>query len=189
LPFFAHRFQQALPNKQQLTKQDIHSGMDTVIKYMAGNRHLYGCVDETCSIYNLDHSLKDLESKQQKWSEIQAKVAKLEASARRKAFAMCIAGASVGIAQFGLIAFGTFEYYSWDIMEPVCYLMTFSNFSFGYLFYLSQKRELEMTNIYDILTRRFLEKACRRKGIDLAAHDQLKADIEELSAKLKMLHV
>lgn len=93
---------------------------------------------------------------------------------------MCVAGASVGFAQFGLISFGTFEYLSWDIMEPVCYLMMFSNFSFGYLFYLGAKREFEMDNIMEILTRRSLIKACKRRGIDLVEHEKLQEEINEL---------
>ena len=114
---------------------------------------------------------------QKTWSETQAKIAKLEVGARRKALALCIAGASVGIGQFSIVAFGTFEYLSWDIMEPIAYLMTFSNFTFGYLFYLRAKRDLELSNIYDILTHRFTERACRRNGIDLVKHEQLQADI------------
>jgi hypothetical protein len=37
-------------------------------------------------------------------------------------------------------------------MEPICYLMTFSNFTFAYGFYLSAKKDFEYDNIYDILT-------------------------------------
>ena len=133
----------------------------------------------------IDKAFGDLEQKQAAWAATQAQVAKLEATARSKAFTLCAMGASIGFAQFGLIAFGTFEYFSWDIMEPICYLMTFSNFTFGYLFYLGMKRELEMTNIYDILTRRFLEKACRRKGIDLGKHEQMQIDIKQMTAAIR----
>lgn len=66
---------------------------------------------------------------------------------------------------------GTFEYYSWDIMEPICYLMTFSNFTAGFYFYLTQKKDLELTNFHEILTQRYKEKACRNRGIDLEHHE------------------
>lgn len=103
--------------------------------------------------------------------------------------ALCVAGASIGIGQFGIIAFGTFEYLSWDIMEPIAYLMTFTNFTFGYLFYLRAKRDLELSNIYEILTQRFLEKACRLKGIDLAKQEELQADIKELQTALQRIQI
>ena len=52
-------------------------------------------------------------------------------------------------------------------MEPICYLMTFGNFTFSYFFYLGMKRDLELTNIHDILSYRFTRKVAKRRGIDL----------------------
>lgn len=139
------------------------------------------------SLKRIDRAIAELEKQQAVWAATQAQVAKLEATARTKAFTLCAMGASIGFAQFGLIAFGTFEYFSWDIMEPICYLMTFSNFTFGYLFYLGMKRELEMTNIYEILTRRFLEKACRRRGIDLGKHEEMQNEIKQMTASIRKM--
>ena len=77
------------------------------------------------------------------------------------------AGSFVGVAQFAFIFAGTFHYYCWDIMEPVCYLMTFANFTTGFAFYLKIEEELEMDNLSQILTNRFTLKACKNQGIDL----------------------
>jgi hypothetical protein len=57
--------------------------------------------------------------------------------------------------------------YSWDIMEPICYLMTFGNFTSGYFFYLWQKRDLEITSLFDILVYRMTAKKAKRQGVDL----------------------
>ena len=65
------------------------------------------------------------------------------------------AGSGIGVAQFAFIFWGTFQVYSWDIMEPVCYLMTFGNFTAGFLFYLSMNQDLELANLSEILTKRF----------------------------------
>ena len=67
-------------------------------------------------------------------------------------------GSVTAMAQFSLIFFGTFHYLCWDVMEPVCYLMTFANFTAGYIFYirnLEEGRDLELTNLHDMLTERF----------------------------------
>jgi len=56
-------------------------------------------------------------------------------------------------------------------MEPICYLMTFGNFTFSYFFYLGMKRDLELTNIHEILTYRFQQRAAKRLGIDLKQHE------------------
>jgi len=62
---------------------------------------------------------------------------------------------------------GTFEYYSWDIMEPISYLMMYSNFNLSFLFYLGVKRDLEAVNVHTILQTRFAQKAARKAGIDI----------------------
>jgi len=56
-------------------------------------------------------------------------------------------GSGVGVAQFFFIFYGTFHYLSWDIMEPICYLMTFGNFTAGFMFYLSVEQDLELGNL------------------------------------------
>jgi hypothetical protein len=79
-------------------------------------------------------------------------------------------GSSIPIAQFATIFYGTFELYSWDIMEPICYLMTFSNFTLGFAFYVLNHRELELTSLHEMLTERNVRKRCARNGIDLNKH-------------------
>jgi hypothetical protein len=37
---------------------------------------------------------------------------------------------------------GTFVTHSWDIMEPISYIMMLSNFTVGMLFYAKNKEEL-----------------------------------------------
>lgn len=76
-------------------------------------------------------------------------------------------GSGIVISQFGLIAIGTFELYSWDIMEPINYLMGFTNFTLGFFFYLGMKRDLELTNFHEIMMYRFKAKQAKRTGVDL----------------------
>ena len=106
------------------------------------------------------------------------KIQKIRAQASRKANCICFLGSSIVIGQFYLIFQGTFHYLSWDIMEPVCYLMTLGNFTFGYGFYLAMKgKDLDLTSIHEILTERFTQRACASQGIDLAAHEAMKEEI------------
>ena len=98
---------------------------------------------------------------------------------------ICWLGSSIAISQFGLISLGTFHYLSWDIMEPICYLMTFSNFTFGFGFYLAAKKDLDLTNFFDILTYRFVKSASKRRGICLEEHEERKEEIRRLEEHLK----
>ena len=81
-------------------------------------------------------------------------------------------GSSVLIGQFYFIMAGTFHYLSWDIMEPISYLMMLGNFTFGFWFYLWQKKDLELSSLQDILTYRFAQKKYRRAGIDVDKHER-----------------
>ena len=89
-------------------------------------------------------------------------------------------GGSTLVAQFWVIMYGTFEMYSWDIMEPVSYLMMYANFNLSFLFYLGVKRDLEAENIHTILQTRFAQRAARKAGIDLVELEKLRTEAEEL---------
>lgn len=98
---------------------------------------------------------------------------------------LCFLGSSVVLGQFWVIFYGTFQSLSWDIMEPVCYLMTFGNFTGGFFFYTLMKKDLDLTNIHDIITERFTRSACRSQGIDLDLHEANKAKVLETRDKLR----
>ena len=70
-----------------------------------------------------------------------------------------------------MITLGTFHYLSWDIMEPVSYLMMLGNFTCGFGFYALMKKDLDLESVTDILVYRMTESAARRKGIDFAKHE------------------
>lgn len=72
----------------------------------------------------------------------------------RKATGICFLGSSIVIAQLAFIAAGSFHFSSWDIMEPICYLMTFGNFTSAYFFYLYKKKDLDLENFHEILSFR-----------------------------------
>lgn len=79
-----------------------------------------------------------LENYDTKVEEIE-KIQKLEAQYLKKAaFRGRLAGysiASVLLGELGVIIFGTFFELSWDIMEPISYLMGLSNFTAGFAWY------------------------------------------------------
>ena len=75
---------------------------------------------------------------------------------------------------------GTFIYFSWDIMEPIAYMMLLSNFTFGFFFYNIIKRDLELSTIGDILKTRFANRLYKKKGVDIEKIEKLTAEITEL---------
>lgn len=85
-------------------------------------------------------------------------------------------GGTTLISQFAIIMVGTFHLYSWDIMEPISYLMMYGNFNLSFLFYLGIRRDLEAENIHEILKTRFAQRAAKKAGIDLNELEKMKAE-------------
>jgi len=119
-------------------------------------------------------------------AKTQEQITAIRKTAQRKATSLCVLGWSVAWGQFAFIAGGSFHYYSWDIMEPICYLMTFGNMTAGFAFYLGAKKDLELNSVHESLTERFVRRACDRKNISLS---ELEADIETLKQIEKELSI
>ena len=128
----------------------------------------------------LDQRLTDI-------ANIEMRVKQIEKSASRKATFLMGLGSSVVLGQFGIIFYGTFHVLSWDIMEPVCYLMTLGNFTFGYLYYLLQKKDMEYSNLHELMTLRFTASACAREGICLDELEKMKEEAEQIREELKLI--
>jgi hypothetical protein len=62
---------------------------------------------------------------------------------------------------------GTFVYYSWDVMEPISYVMMLGNFSVGMLFYAAFKKDLQLVTLRQMLASRFAQGIYRRRGLDI----------------------
>ena len=65
-------------------------------------------------------------------------------------------------------------------------MMMLGNFTAGYAFFLKSgaERDLDLTNVHEILTERFTKRKARAAGIDLEKHEAQKEEIEELESLL-----
>lgn len=75
---------------------------------------------------------------------------------------------------------GTFVFYSWDVMEPISYVMMLGNFTVGLLFYAANKEELQLTTLRNMLKARFARGLYRRRGLDIEKVERLQREIVEL---------
>jgi hypothetical protein len=103
----------------------------------------------------------------------------LDKKARWRSKALLTLGSTIIIAEFAGIMAGTFLYLSWDIMEPISYVMMLTNFTFGMLFYAKYKEELELSTLQDMLAGSFAKGLYRRKGIDTTKLEALEREIRE----------
>lgn len=76
-------------------------------------------------------------------SLLSLKLQKIEKKAERRSKLLGVIGSSVLFAELAIVTVGTFSIYSWDIMEPISYIMISGNFvfSFGwFVAYLDNKQ-------------------------------------------------
>ena len=73
-------------------------------------------------------------------------------------------------------------FYSWDIMEPISYLMMFTNFTVGASFYAVNKEEMQLQTLRTMFKKRIAKRMYRKRGIDVNRAEQLEAEILELKS-------
>ncbi|XP_011695225.1 PREDICTED: calcium uniporter protein, mitochondrial [Wasmannia auropunctata] len=89
--------------------------------------------------------------------------------------------------QFGALARLTWWEYSWDIMEPVTYFVTYGTTMMWFIYYLVTRQEYMLP---DVLNRRHLivlHRRARKVGLDLILYNQLKERAYELETTLKII--
>jgi Mitochondrial calcium uniporter len=105
---------------------------------------------------------------------------KLDRKADFRSKALLTLGSTIFMAQFGFIMSGTFVFYSWDVMEPISYIMMLGNFTFGMLFYATYKDELQLVTLRTMLANKFAKGIYRRRGFDIDKLERLEEEIIEL---------
>ena len=75
---------------------------------------------------------------------------------------------------------GTFVHASWDVMEPISYVMMLGNFTVGMLFYALFHKELELKSLHDIFSHWLAKGIYRRKGLNMDKVEELEREITEL---------
>ncbi|KAL0133032.1 hypothetical protein PUN28_000642 [Cardiocondyla obscurior] len=89
--------------------------------------------------------------------------------------------------QFGALARLTWWEYSWDIMEPVTYFVTYGTTMMWFIYYLVTRQEYMLP---DVLNRRHLivlHRRARKAGLDIDLYNQLKNRAYELETTLKII--
>ena len=120
-----------------------------------------------------------------KLMEVNTKKHKIDRRAEKKAQMLLALGSLIMVGQFAFITSGTFVFYSWDIMEPIAYIMMFTNFTTAFLYFNMKKRSMELSNLKGILSERFALKKYKRNGINIKEIQQCEKEIMELKDLLR----
>ncbi|XP_037813504.1 calcium uniporter protein, mitochondrial isoform X1 [Lucilia sericata] len=128
-----------------------------------------------------------LEDLKYKIAPLEREKSELSAQADRKTNIMTWVGLGLMSVQFGILARLTWWEYSWDIMEPVTYFVTYGTAMAMYAYYCITKTEYNMPEVKDRHYLITLYKRAKKKNFDVESYNQLKRQIAEIEYDLRRL--
>ena len=118
-------------------------------------------------------------------SEISEKLIKIDKKARLRSRLMGYFFSTLIMAELGIIGVGTFSVYSWDIMEPISYLMLLSNFTFGFGWYVTFLKQPEFHNPINWYRTKVNRRMQARQGISDEEVQKLINEIMEIKHRIR----
>ncbi|XP_045493331.1 calcium uniporter protein, mitochondrial isoform X2 [Colias croceus] len=111
----------------------------------------------------------------------------LEVETTRKTSVLTWVGLGLMGVQFGVLARLTWWEYSWDIMEPVTYFVTYGTAMALYAYFVLTKQEYVLPDVKDRQHLIILHKKAKKIGLDINHYNQLKDEIDKLQKDLNRL--
>ncbi|CAH0557461.1 unnamed protein product [Brassicogethes aeneus] len=126
-----------------------------------------------------------LETLQQELLPLEEKKAELELVAQRKSNWLSWTGLGLMSVQFGILARLTWWEYSWDIMEPVTYFVTYGTAMAAYAYFVLTKEEYILADVKDRQHLITLHKKSKKLGLDLNQYNLLREQISKVNLDLR----
>ncbi|XP_049866412.1 calcium uniporter protein, mitochondrial isoform X2 [Pectinophora gossypiella] len=112
----------------------------------------------------------------------------LEMETTRRTSALTWIGLGLMGVQFGVLARLTWWEYSWDIMEPVTYFVTYGTAMAAYAYFVLTKQEYVLPDVKDRQHLLTLHKKAKKIGLDINQYNHLKDQVNKLEKDLHRLH-
>uniref|UniRef100_A0A8B9KC80 Calcium uniporter protein n=1 Tax=Astyanax mexicanus TaxID=7994 RepID=A0A8B9KC80_ASTMX len=128
--------------------------------------------------------LEDLNSQLRPLEKVKEELSK---KAERRTTWVLWGGMAYMATQFGILARLTWWEYSWDIMEPVTYFITYGTAMAMYAYFVLTRQEYIYPDARDRQYLLFFHKGVKRTRFDIEKYNQLKDAIAEAELDLKRL--
>ncbi|XP_054582661.1 calcium uniporter regulatory subunit MCUb, mitochondrial isoform X2 [Eptesicus fuscus] len=109
--------------------------------------------------------------------------AKIEARSAAKTSGLLWAGLALLSVQGGALAWLTWWVYSWDIMEPVTYFITFANSMVFFAYFLVTRQDYTYSAIKSRHFLHFFYKKSKQQHFDVVQYNKLKEDLAKRGRK------
>ncbi|XP_032783350.2 calcium uniporter protein, mitochondrial [Daphnia magna] len=141
-----------------------------------------------------EHQLKKERHLMAKLEQLQSQILPLEqkknlvmAGAERKTATMTWIGLALMGVQFGALARLTWWEYSWDIMEPITYFVTYGTSIACFAYYVLTKQEYVLPDVRDREYLLQFHKKAKKVGMNVAEYNRLQNSIAQVENDLKRL--
>ncbi|XP_063922541.1 calcium uniporter protein, mitochondrial isoform X2 [Zophobas morio] len=172
------------PKQERLTTEEVQR-LDDVKKLIS---QLYESMNvKEHQIQKEVELTTQLETLQQEIMPLEEKMLELEQVANRRSNWMAWAGLGLMSVQFGILARLTWWEYSWDIMEPVTYFVTYGTAMAAYAYFVLTREEYILNDVRDRQHLLLLHKRAKKTGFDVNQYNVLKDQIAKLELDLRRL--
>lgn len=131
--------------------------------------------------------LEKLETIQTKLSPLEDLRCQLEAKSKKRTNYLAWTGLGLMGFQFGLLARLTWFEYSWDIMEPVTYFVTYGTSMAMFAYYVLTKQEYNFGEIREREHLITMHRGAKSTNFDLIKYNQLREALTSVELDLKRL--
>lgn len=78
-------------------------------------------------------------------------------------------------------------FFSWDIMEPFTYFISYSAVFMGYCYYILRRNDMKYMNMSDYFYLKILHRLLKKKNFDVTRYNALKNEIMIVEHDLQRL--
>ncbi|MBZ3886008.1 Calcium uniporter regulatory subunit MCUb, mitochondrial, partial [Sciurus carolinensis] len=127
------------------------------------------------------HLLEKIDHLKEQLQPLEQVRARIEARSEAKTSGLLWAGLALLSVQGGAMAWLTWWVYSWDIMEPVTYFLTFTNSMIFFAYFIVTRQNYTYTSVRSRQFLQFFHKKSQQQHFDVEQYNKLKDDLAMVS--------
>ncbi|XP_013863215.1 calcium uniporter protein, mitochondrial [Austrofundulus limnaeus] len=131
--------------------------------------------------------LEKLDDLKQELSPLEKAKAQLSRTAEFHTSRVLWTGVALLSVQGGALAWLTWWVYSWDVMEPVTYFITYATSMGAFAYYVLTKQDYVYPDAQDRQFLRYFYKAARKKSFNVEEYNKLKDELTQVEEDLRRL--
>ncbi|XP_076998678.1 calcium uniporter regulatory subunit MCUb, mitochondrial [Tamandua tetradactyla] len=170
------------PKKEKLSSEHITEmeNMRSLVHKLFTVLHL-----EEFLIKRENHLLEKIDQLMEELHSLEQLKARIEARSEAKTSGFLWAGLALLSVQGGAMAWLTWWVYSWDIMEPVTYFITFANSMIFFAYFIVTRQDYTYPAVKSRQFLHFFHKKSKQQQFDVDQYNKLKEDLDEAQESLK----